>query len=102
VPDVAFSKVMIKLDQWIARNPLVVFRTDQRVSRAMFATIAGVGVSSMRDYEKGRTLPPLRAYVAIARVMNMKPEELRVRWEAWHREKPGAENLDERALELSR
>jgi DNA-binding XRE family transcriptional regulator len=95
MPDAVLGRILVRMESWYDDNPCRVWRLSERVSRAAIGSIVGVSSTSMREYEKGRTRPPIRVYVALAKAMHMKPEDLRMKWEQWLAKRPTGEIMDE-------
>jgi hypothetical protein len=81
--------LVIRLKDQERKNPAFVWQQGKNISRMTKASLSARVTWSMREYEAERTMPNAHMLIAMAKLMNRTPKELKVQWEAWIGQRPG-------------
>lgn len=69
-------------------NPLYVWRATHKISRRKVASIIGVNVNSIVNWEAGNSFPAQHNMAALATMIGESTEKFEKRWVKWKLEKP--------------
>lgn len=81
------SSVLQKWMNWQESNPLFQFRKDHQISRSRIATMIGVSMTSIQNWETGVSIPDADNMARITQIVGVEPKD----WEAWLKRKPKME-----------
>jgi DNA-binding XRE family transcriptional regulator len=77
-------------DDWLAGNPLYVWRSKFDGVKPMqdVADEAGVTRTTIMNYERGSFFPKHQYMIVFAKLMGLKTDTLYTKWQAWYDARP--------------